>query len=528
VIGVGRRLPGLACATLVGAATLVALVVYPDYGVTWDEGVQALYGEQVLAYFRSGLADTSASRVLDLRFYGPLFDALAALASEGAPERRFEIRHLCIALVGLLTLPALMLYARSFGLRWLPALCGLGLATHPRFWGHLFNNSKDIPFAAAFAASFAALAALLRAPGLPWTRVLVIGLAFGVAAAIRPGGLPLLAVALAGVLGLALWRDRAPGADSAWAAAAGALKGASALALAWGVMVLPWPWAHEAPLAHPLEAMRRAAAFDAVYTVLFEGQRVPSDHLPAWYLPEFLAIATPPLLLLLALGGVAWGVREQLRAPRSDRALLVGLTQLWFFAPLLFFVLARPNAYDGMRHFLFVLPALAAFAALGARALVCAAPPGRVRLAAGAALVLALALPVADLVRLHPYQSSYFNLLVGGLAGAEGRYETDYWKSSYKEAMEWLNARSAERPERPLRVLVAANALSVWCAEAYAGEGIELARTFESGLRGALPEPFDYYVATYRYGKRENFPDSPIVHTIGRDGAVFTVIRGRR
>jgi len=25
----------------------------------------------------------------------------------------------------------------------------------------------------------------------------------------------------------------------------------------------------------------------------------------------------------------------------------------------------------------------------------------------------------------------------------------------------------------------------------------------------------------------ENFPDAPIVHTIGRDGATFTVIKGR-
>ena len=38
---------------------------------------------------------------------------------------------------------------------------------------------------------------------------------------------------------------------------------------------------------------------------------------------------------------------------------------------------------------------------------------------------------------------------------------------------------------------------------------------------------FDYYIATTRYGYHQRYPDSPIVHEIGRDGAVFSVIRGR-
>jgi hypothetical protein len=43
-----------------------------------------------------------------------------------------------------------------------------------------------------------------------------------------------------------------------------------------------------------------------------------------------------------------------------------------------------------------------------------------------------------------------------------------------------------------------------------------------------LPRGFDYYIGTTRYGADRSYSDSPIVHRIGRDGAVFTVIRGRR
>jgi len=42
-------------------------------------------------------------------------------------------------------------------------------------------------------------------------------------------------------------------------------------------------------------------------------------------------------------------------------------------------------------------------------------------------------------VTLHPYQYIYFNEFVGGLHGAGSLYETDYWGSALKEAVEWFN-----------------------------------------------------------------------------------------
>jgi hypothetical protein len=43
------------------------------------------------------------------------------------------------------------------------------------------------------------------------------------------------------------------------------------------------------------------------------------------------------------------------------------------------------------------------------------------------------------MVRLHPYQSIYFNrAIAGGLPGADGRFELDYWGASHREGVEWL------------------------------------------------------------------------------------------
>jgi hypothetical protein len=517
------RLALYACFGLAAATLIVALSTYRDYGVTWDEGVQSLYGERVVDYFRSGFRDKRANQIGDLHFYGPLFEAAVALAYEGRRDERFEIRHLGIALVGWLAFPALMWASWRTQKYWVAPLAGLALWMTPRFWGHLFNNSKDIPFAAGFALLMAALTWVLVTRGKRWAPILTAGVAMGLTLAVRPGGIPLVGVywafALAGCLALAgpeAWRDRKTWLDLG-------LRGVSAFALAWGIMVVAWPWAYEAPFANPMRAVIRSGEIFQAYPVLFAGEVTPSDQLPVTYLATYLLIATPLPILALAGIGLAGSVREQRRRGLVPVSAVLGLFQLWFLLPLLLYVIVRPNAYDGMRHFLFVLPALAFFAAHGVNTAAALLP--RRRSIATALLSLTLILPAASLVRLHPYQSSYFNALVGGLGGAAGRYETDYWVSSYREAMLWLNER-AEEKGRPLRVVVSATQLSITAATAYAAPSVKLQRLQVQRKRGPLPQGIDYFVSTTRYTGSENFPEAPIVHRIGRDGATFTLIKG--
>src|SRR2546430_12034356 len=54
------------------------------------------------------------------------------------------------------------------------------------------------------------------------------------------------------------------------------------------------------------------------------------------------------------------------------------------------------------------------------------------------ALPIYVILVVVQLVRLFPYDYLYFNELVGGIQGANGKYEMDYWAKSLKEAVTWL------------------------------------------------------------------------------------------
>jgi hypothetical protein len=519
------RLALLACIGVAAATLAVALSTYRDYGVTWDEGVQSRYGELVVEYFRSGFRDKRANEFADLYYYGPLFEATAALAYEEQAPERFEIRHLGIALIGWLAFPALMWASFRMQMYLVAPLAGLALWMTPRFWGHLFNNSKDIPFAAGFALMMAALVWVLTTKAKRWMPICAAGVAMGLTLAVRPGGLPMVVVywtfALAGCLALAgpeSWRDR-----KAWIALG--LRGTVGLALAWLIMVAPWPWAHEAPFANPIRAALRSAEFFKAFPVLFAGEVTPSDEMPVTYLITYLLIATPLPILALAGIGFAGSVREQRRRGIVPVSAALGLFQLWLVLPLVFYVIVRSNAYDGMRHFLFVLPAVAFFAAVGIQTASSLTPRGRPIVAA--MLALTLVFPATSLIRLHPYQSSYFNALVGGVAGAALRYEADYWVSSYREATLWLNEQ-AERAGRPLHVLIAANQWSITAARAYAAPSVKLHLLQAKHIKRPLPKSVDYYLATTRYFRDQHFPEAPVVHRVGREGATFAVIKSHR
>jgi len=69
--------------------------------------------------------------------------------------------------------------------------------------------------------------------------------------------------------------------------------------------------------------------------------------------------------------------------------------------------------------------------------------------------------------------------------------------------------------------------MSFPAAAAYAGSGVEVVPLSGPPAGDALPDGFDYYVATYRYGMNAAFPGASVVHEIGRDGAVFTTIKAR-
>jgi hypothetical protein len=150
---------------------------------------------------------------------------------------------------------------------------------------------------------------------------------------------------------------------------------------------------------------------------------------------------------LLTLFGAALAVMFALSphraaGPTKLQRRDIGMVALTALFPLACQVIWHGPAFTGLRHFLFVIPALAVLAGAGLDiAMTALATRGRLLHAGALAVVTACLLwDGVTLVRLHPYENLFYNSVVGGLQGASRRYDLDYWFSSMPEALHQLEA----------------------------------------------------------------------------------------
>lgn len=421
----------------------LVLLTFRDHGVTWDEPGLRTYGRLLVDWYASGFTDTRAFAFANLRYYGGAFDILATLLEPLTPLEPYQLRHLLGGLVGLLGLALAWRLARRLAGPRAGLLALLLLATLPLWWGHMFFNSKDVPFAVGVLGSLLVWARALE----EWPRphlgtALLLGLAVGLTLGVRVGGV-ILAVPFGASLALLTWRGaRRRGAPAALRElAAGAARLLPGLPVLAGVLVPAWPWVALAP-GNLLEALGYLSHFPYTADTIFAGRRYPAFALPAAYWPTLLALQLPEVVLAGLLAALA--LRARRGGGEVQRLALLAVAVAALF-PLLYAVLARPTGYNNLRHFLFVLPPLAILAAVGLDRLL-----DRLRRPARAvaliALLAGLLLPVARSAQLHPYGYVYFNDLSGGVPAAAGRFELDYWGTSFGELGRLLEAKLAQSP----------------------------------------------------------------------------------
>jgi hypothetical protein len=430
-----------AMALLAAIAVLMTATVF-DYGITWDEELHSVYGELVLAWFRSGFRNDGALHYQNIYMHGGFFDVVAQLFARVSPLGLYEDRHLVnvafavLALAGTWRLGTLLLGARG-------GFFAISLTVlTPMFYGHSFNNPKDIPFAAAFVWTLCHLYESARAlPAISARAATKLWLSLGILLAIRPGGIFIVGCIVMWWL-WSLWRAGAGGV--AFRRSVGVL--AAIFGGAWVVMLSFWPWAQTSPILNALRGMRGAARFPFYGTTLFFGQQIPARHAPISYVPVWFGLQLPELYFLAVAAAVmAFLFRRRLPRPhrpgtKDDRVNV----ELVFLAivvvlPVAAATIVRSTFYDAVRHFLFVIPPLAILATAGIESALRPPVPRALRVLIAGAVSIAAAITVRDMIALHPYQSVYFNRVVaGGLPGAVGRFETDYWGNSYREAVRWV------------------------------------------------------------------------------------------
>jgi dolichyl-phosphate-mannose-protein mannosyltransferase len=517
----------IATVALIAALVAIALFTFRDYAISNDEGVQHRYGELIIAYYASGFADHAVFNFQNLYLYGGLFDIMAVSLSHLVPINPYDLRHILCALIGIGGIGAAAATARLIAGPRAALLAAVGLSVTGAWYGTMFNHTKDIPFAAAMIGVTLFLIRIARA--LPSPRagdIAAFGLLAGAALGMRVLGLVLVVyIGFAIVLYLP---GPSPGRRARWRfAIESSVRLLPALLLAYVIMILAWPWAALAPL-NPVRGLLAFSEYQYPIRTVLAGQVYEMGNTPRLYVPIYILIRLPLVILFGAALAMALALLPRLNAgatpPRRRDIALVSLTVLF---PLACQVICHGPAFTGLRHFLFVIPALAVLAGIGLDAVLTAlATRGRLVAASGLAVVTACFLwNAVTLVRLHPYEQLFYNSVVGGLEGASRRYDLDYWFNSMPEALSQLEAYL--RRTEPGNAVLPTRIYSV----AVCGERLSFEKTVTlPQLHWDFKQEWnqsEFFIAPTQMNCDEDL-DGTVIGTVERLGVTIAYVKDRR
>jgi 4-amino-4-deoxy-L-arabinose transferase-like glycosyltransferase len=204
------------------------------------------------------------------------------------------------------------------------------------------------------------------------------------------------------------------------------------------VTIATWPYLWPDPYTRLIGSLLLVADFPR-HSTLFQGVKIASGSLPWTYFPTLAGLQlTESAVALFILGMVAaiWRLVK-----RKGELFLYSLLALWVAVPLVALIFFGMPVY-GFRHLLFILPPLMLVAGIGLEELLARIKPFWIR---GALCALVLLPGIVGIVQLHPYEYVYYNIFVGGVSGASGKYEIDRWCISYREAIEYVDAVAEPR-----------------------------------------------------------------------------------
>lgn len=204
-------------------------------------------------------------------------------------------------------------------------------------------------------------------------------------------------------------------------------------AISFTVYIVFWPWLWTAIVPHLKEYFLLQMTHAGVPVMIFGHTYA---HAPWWYVPIIFFTTTPIFILLFFIFGSGFVLK---RGSFRDRVFLMNA-----LFPMLFFMLPMVNRYDGIRLFLPAFPFVCLIAGKGMQVAVQFLKKKWRIIATGILLGMWVLTVYWSVIRIHPWESSYYNEIVGGIPGAyKIGFETEFWGNAYLGVLPWMNAHKA-------------------------------------------------------------------------------------
>jgi hypothetical protein len=440
----------IALALLYTAFLIGGAIASLQTGLHWDDRIEQQTFQANRRAFEGLLdGDLAAARAIHFyrdRYYGIGFHALAyplQVALQPYVERSAGIDAESSLLLGKHA-AAFVMFALSVVIfhrllrifvrnRFSAALFTATYAIYPYLFGHGMLSIKDIPYMSAWLLGTYLSIRLVRHQLAGKTRALhADALALLLATAF------LASIRLPGLLILAQYAVTFALADRASARIAPPRREIVRLSAAFvflaallGLVLAAYPVLWLDHIEGLIGALRYLGRHPWNHCTLTWGECMPAQDLPATYLPGWLVVKLP-LMVLAGLVLTPFAYRRIAGDPLKRvtfLALAFGASFLLVYA-----IAARTPLYDESRQFLFVYPALFLLA--------CVALNEASRRWSLIAASLSLALFALDHWQLHPYQYVYFNEAARFL-DLDRMFETDYFGASGRDMSRLLAANPA-------------------------------------------------------------------------------------
>ncbi len=504
---------------------LAVLVISRDAGISGDEEVHYKHSEMVYNYFKTLGQDQSAldTPKTHLQYYGQSFDNFVTILIHIFKiDDVYGFRHLMNSMAGWMIVVVTGLFAIYLSGYRTGIIVVLLFAISPRFLGHLQNNLKDIPFALAYIAGvFLSLRTVFSGSKPSKRTIALLILSIAASIGIRAGGI-LLVIYVWFFTFLYYLHRYFTGSKIETKELFSRLKLLIFVSVVgYFLGLLLWPYALTNPFLKPWQSYQIMTNFPTTLRQIFNGGYYWSDYLPWFYLPKYLLITIPLAVLL----GVLLFLIFSWRIFKNRKVLPLAILIFTIVFPPVFVIFKHANLYGAWRHFIFIYPGIVLLAALGFSEYISFFRKYWSRFVLVLAVIILAIHPVKFMVANHPYYYLYFNEFTGGLKGAYGKYETDYYYHSMHEGTEWLiNHLNEVKPQRNIRV--GGNFPIQWFFRFYPNIDFSY---FQYTNRSS--ENWDYAIVGNSYIhpdqlRNNNWPPENAIHTVYADGVpICTVLK---
>ncbi len=427
---------------ILGVFLIINLATLSDYGMTWDEAAQHHIGQATIDFLKGKTPDLQFQRD-DLQYYGPFFEIINYYFSSSLLES-FNISyvsafHILIILTAGLGLLFLFWLASAMLGEQIALFSGVFLMLLPRFVAHAQYNSKDIPLVTFFIAVLFFLYSGFTKRKIK--HVFLAGLFLGLGIAVRMDiilVLPIFFLAYA----LHLIFDRQILARSKIWLFLKADIISLIIILFFGLLAAFFAW--PALWKNPLLLIKSFFFFlhhGWQGQVFYFNQFYTATSLP-WHYAPFFIFATLPLAILILFGGGLYKIIRELK--QKKRIFIYGLLLGWIALRLIIALWPGAVRYDGVRHFLMIMPAITIISAIGLTwllALIKERFSSQYKNIAITILSIIFLSLTVEFIRIYPFGDSYFNKItrLAMPSHLENHLEIEYWGTTYKQGLDWLN-----------------------------------------------------------------------------------------